>query len=339
MIPQEAIYLNASDPDACITDPPHSSYNSGIWIDALAAFSTVADESSRPDNQLISKSYVAAMTASNWHSADGILRMLDEDGKTYHADANMPRGLSMLYQRTDNAQFKSDIEKYLAVQYNAILELGTTNGSDIYSFDWIGPAPSTFTSDGQVTALGVLVPVIALPDIHSPSDSNSTPNPTPSSPSSNKTPVGGIVGGVVGGILVLAALTGLCLVRRHRKKTSYSSTQEFDDPGHTHNFHVEPFMESPNLVAERSRSPWGQGGSPKGGAARRSILDNGEMLQRPPALSTPVLQPGQEDDRQLLRQMGATLNILNQRLARAERTSTMGGGTDAPPEYPGSIQH
>ncbi|KAL0574776.1 hypothetical protein V5O48_007187 [Marasmius crinis-equi] len=70
----------------------------------------------------------------------------------------MPRGVGLLYQQTEDTKFKDDIEKYLAVQYNAILDLSTTNGSNIYAFDWTGPPASTFDYDGQMTALSVLVP-------------------------------------------------------------------------------------------------------------------------------------------------------------------------------------
>ncbi|KAL0575195.1 hypothetical protein V5O48_006770 [Marasmius crinis-equi] len=51
-IPQESIFLNASDTKLCSTDPPAASYCSGIWIEGLATFSRVADRSSKPDEQL-----------------------------------------------------------------------------------------------------------------------------------------------------------------------------------------------------------------------------------------------------------------------------------------------
>ncbi|KAL0564532.1 hypothetical protein V5O48_017512, partial [Marasmius crinis-equi] len=213
--------------------------------------------------------------------SDSVLTV--EDGKTYHADVNIPRGLGMLYQRVQSSQMKSDIEKYLAVQYNAILDLSTTNGTDIYSFDWTGPSLSTFDSSGQVTALGVLIPVIALPDTNS-TPQNSIPSPA------KKAPVGGIVGGVVGGILVLAALIVLFVARRRRKKKTLSMTREFDDFGQTPDIHVEPFIggDSPHLLPTRS------GSSPS----------------------------FKEDDHQLLRNMGEALNMLNRRLDMVEGTTS-----------------
>ncbi|KAL0571087.1 hypothetical protein V5O48_010869 [Marasmius crinis-equi] len=301
VIPQNGIVLNASDTRSCNLNPPPTSVGSGIWIDGLAAISTVADGGSMLDEQLISRSYVAAMSAQSWHSAGSILRVSDKQG--HHTDFNLAQGLSMLYQRTGNDQFKSDIEKHLAVQYNAILDLSTTNGSDMYAWDWTGPPPSSFDIAGQVTALAVLVPVIALPGIGSTSDSSPTPNSTPSS--SKKTPVGRIVGGVVGGILVLAVLIVLFLVRRHRGKVLPQAQESIDG---AQGFHIELFTEPKRFTAG---------------------LGSAQSLSA---------QRGRQDDQQLLRQMGATLSRLKQRLARVEGISTVETETDPPPEYPGSVR-
>ncbi|KAL0565814.1 hypothetical protein V5O48_016205 [Marasmius crinis-equi] len=350
MIPLSPIHLNASDSDSCILPPlPTSSVNSGIWIEGIARFQKVAAGIARPDNELILESYVAAMSAPTWHSAEGILRVKSEDGETYHSDVNLPRGLGVLYQQTENSQFKSDINKYLAVQYNALLDRSTTNGSDNYSDDWNGPPNSTYDVDGQINALGVLIPVIALPD------TNSTP---PTSLSEKRRPIGEIVGGVVGGILVLAALIAVYLARRHWKRKPLPPVQPI---------HIEPFTQSPGLVAPslESRQPeqvgelnetqnlyiqpytqqlsqdqqsldmGGRDIPSKHWVSGRTILGSAQMSQ--PVQVSSMTSTQAQDDRQLLGQMGATLNILAQRLARVEGMSTMRSETDMPPEYPGSI--
>ncbi|KAL0576830.1 hypothetical protein V5O48_005155 [Marasmius crinis-equi] len=240
---------------------------------------------------------------------------------SYHADANLPRGLGMLYQRSRNANFKKDIEKYLAVQYNAILDLSTTNGSNVYSSDWMGPPPSTVDFLSQIQALGVLVPVIALPD------TDGTPNPTPSFslPSPKGKPVGGIVGGTVGGIIALAVAVTLFFVRRHRKKRSLPPSRQFEQ---AQTRHVEPFTEFPVVHGEsrRERSPLKQN------------LDSGQM-SRSLLPSTALTQNQGQDNPHLLRQMSAALSALNRRLARVEGTNTAGGESEAPPEYPGSVHN
>ncbi|KAL0571090.1 hypothetical protein V5O48_010872 [Marasmius crinis-equi] len=326
MIPNDSIFLNASDPISCSTEQSPSSYCSGVYIDGLAAFSAVANETLKPEDQLISKSYVAAMTAKDWHSADGVLRVTPGGGGMGHADFNLPWGLGVLYRRTENDRFKSDIEKYLAVQYNAILDLSTVNGSNIYPEDWIGPPTSTFSLTGQVTALGVLVPVIALSDTDS-TDSNSTAGPASPLPSSRKTPIGGIVGGVVGGVLLLVALVALFLVWRRRKGTPLTESGAL---AQTQDLHIEAFTES---ARPSSGSILGQGQTPKSQASRKST--RGGIPQGSQRFST-TLTSYEQDDRELLGQMGAALSIMNWRLTRVEESGTVGRGMDEPPQYPGS---
>ncbi|KAL0571088.1 hypothetical protein V5O48_010870 [Marasmius crinis-equi] len=357
MIPQYGIVLSASDPKSCSTTPPSSTLCSGVWIEGLATFSTVADESTKPDDQLISKSYIAAMSAQIWHSADGILRV--PDGNRYHADVNFPRGLGTLYQRTENPNFKNDIENYMAVQYNAILDLSTIKGSDLYSFDWIGPPASTFDFESQINALGVLIPVIALPDTNSTSNpnitstssstsiSNATPNSSPTSASrsssSNTTPVEGIVGGILGGVLVLAAIIAVLLWHR-REKQFLPPIRGFDSQAR--DLHINRVTNSPHLLdlrgIHRSEGPQDFHIQPftqqKYSDARSgsAVACKGWFQER--ADSEQMAQHEQQEDCQLLREMGSMLSLLDWQLARIQQRSTVGSESDEPPEYPRSVR-
>ncbi|KAL0566007.1 hypothetical protein V5O48_016008 [Marasmius crinis-equi] len=251
------------------------------------------------------------MNSQSWHHADGILII---------SDIHLARGLAMLYQQTENPSFKNDIEKYLAVQYNAILDMSTTNGSDIYSPKWIGPPPSTFDAGSQMNAIGVLVPVIAFPDANF-----SVPTTNSTSSSSKGVPVKQIVGSVVGGIITLAAVIGL-LLWRNCKKRSLSLFHRSSDLEQAQVIQIEPFTESTRE-------------SPKRQASEKQNLDSAQRSQSLPPFSTPVTQNEQQNNRDLLQQMGATLSILNRRLAQVEGTSAVGSEMDPPPEYPESIHH
>ncbi|KAL0578398.1 hypothetical protein V5O48_003589 [Marasmius crinis-equi] len=329
MIPQQGIHLDPFDTKSCSTTPPSNSFCAGTWIEGLAVFNTVANASLKPNDELSSNSYVAAMTTNQWHSADGII-----SNAAGEADVNLPRSLGMLYQRTEDATLKSDIEKYLAVQYNAILDLSTTNGSNMYAWDWTGPPSSEFDDDGQVTALAVLVPLIALPETHSTPTSPPTFTPSFVTSLSNKTPIGEIVGSVAGGVIALATVIALLLVWRHRRKS-----QRPGDFEQAQVPHIEPFTQLPHPLATRSGSIVGQGGSPKGQESKKQNPDSAQITQSSLPFLTPFTQNEQQHDHYLLQQMGATLSILNRRLAQVEGTSTVGSETDGPPEYPGSISH
>ncbi|KAL0575196.1 hypothetical protein V5O48_006771 [Marasmius crinis-equi] len=250
----------------------------------------------------------------------------------------MPRGLGMLYQRTENTQFKSDIEQYLAVQYNAILDLSSANGSNVYAFDWIGPPSSIFDVNGQVTALGVLVPVIALPDTNSIPGSNPTfgsnPTPTFNSLPSKTPPVKGVVGGVVGGVLVLAIIVVLFLVRCRRHKKLFPQGQEAD--AQKQELRMEPITNSPHILAVRSGSRSPMRFREFGRTHRTQPLHIRPFTAQKQLPGRSGSEHEQPDDQQLLRQMGSALSLLNWQLARVEEDSTVGSESDVPPEYPGS---
>jgi hypothetical protein len=48
-------------------------------------------------------------------------------------------------------------------QANAILQRATKNGTNIYSGNWVGPAPSQFDMGGQISALSALTAAIGPP--------------------------------------------------------------------------------------------------------------------------------------------------------------------------------
>ncbi|KAJ7249622.1 hypothetical protein C8J57DRAFT_1009111, partial [Mycena rebaudengoi] len=84
----------------------------------------------------------AAVTFSDWQSYDGIIK--DEGGSetfrtleapvfTVFIIARMADGLITAYtQNITTPELREDIKAYVGVQYNAVLDLSTKSGSNIY---------------------------------------------------------------------------------------------------------------------------------------------------------------------------------------------------------------
>ncbi|KAL0576829.1 hypothetical protein V5O48_005153 [Marasmius crinis-equi] len=300
------------------------------------------------------------MTRPSWHSAVEILRMPDGEGK-FHADSSLPRGLGTLYQRTQNTKFKEDLEKYLAVQYNAIVDLSTKTGTDIYSLDWNGPEPNPFDFVSQINALSGLLPAITLPDTISPTSLNST--------SPRKTPVGGIIGGVLGGVLLVLLFCLLYFYRRRQKQKqkNISLPPDLFETAPARELDIEPFI--PQHIPPGIEQGYSYGEPSESGQAsnqeRNSLqreLPSPSLASSPtqptrshasgkrkvssaeevPSLSSTTRSPQNERQDegqvQLLRDMGEALNAMNRRLERVEGVDTGHRGSDEPPQYPGGVR-
>ncbi|KAK7440630.1 hypothetical protein VKT23_016978 [Stygiomarasmius scandens] len=142
-----------------------------------------------------------------------------------YAGLELVRALAAVYNNhSTSSGLRNYIKQYLGVQYNAVVELATENGTNIYGRSWLGPPPSEFSASGQIAALSALIaaiPVIndTLPNEAGTSSATSSTAtgaaPTSSSKSSTNYPK--IVGGVVGGISFIL-ITGIILFFFVRKK-------------------------------------------------------------------------------------------------------------------------
>ncbi|KAJ7238622.1 hypothetical protein C8J57DRAFT_1478583 [Mycena rebaudengoi] len=216
-----------------------ASYNSGLAIQGLAVLTSITNNAST--RVLLNDILSAAVTFNGWQAYDGIVH--DKGG------ARMVDGLRAAYTRNvAKPEFRDDIKAYLGVQYNAVLDLSTKSGSNIYSIDWLGPPATTFTAAGQTDGLSTLLAVIPLePDPSSTGQSSGSPSQTGDnkSPPSKKAPVGAIAGGVIGGVAILAAvLLSLWVLRRRRRNTDTEglSMPARSPPSPVMSGLIEPFL-------------------------------------------------------------------------------------------------
>ncbi|KAJ6596129.1 hypothetical protein DFH09DRAFT_973280 [Mycena vulgaris] len=230
---QDGISGRANDSCAQTGSPVEESYNSALMIEGLAILYSITQNTSVYD--LIGGMLTASIPHEAWQGPNGIVT----NGKGKSGDMFLPRGLATVYMRNATTPaLKSYIQAYLGVQFNAVRDLATTGGSNIYAGSWTGPPSVQPSGADQTTALQVLINAI---NIDSQSPIHTTPastlaSITPSSSllpeistsvSPSRTPmrsaqnIGPIVGGTVGGVVLLAGITIWALLRwRSHRRTS-----------------------------------------------------------------------------------------------------------------------
>ncbi|KAK0472625.1 hypothetical protein IW261DRAFT_1661289 [Armillaria novae-zelandiae] len=208
--------ISARKNDSCSSDSGMNPYNSGLFIEGLAILDSISGNATT--QTLLHETVAAAVTSNAWQGYDGIINWNSKTG-----DLLMMRSLGAVYWRnTTYSDMRNYVKEYIGVQYNAVLDLSTSNGTNVYSATWVGPPSSVFSSDNQTIAMSVLINGILLQDQEPPSlntsDSGSSFDPgsnSGSTPNKSSSPVGTIAGGVIGGIALLVIL-GLAIFFIHR---------------------------------------------------------------------------------------------------------------------------
>ncbi|KAF9564880.1 hypothetical protein CPC08DRAFT_218746 [Agrocybe pediades] len=135
-------------------------YNSGKFIEGLSVLFDVTKDAQW--NQLMLNVIASAVKNTAWQGANGIIT---EGATTTNNDsagfkAVFVRGLLQAFRRrADNTPLRILIHSYVDVQYNALLDLASSGNN--YNSNWLGPAPSSFNSWGELAALDVLVAAVA----------------------------------------------------------------------------------------------------------------------------------------------------------------------------------
>ncbi|KAJ6492165.1 hypothetical protein C8R45DRAFT_1137275 [Mycena sanguinolenta] len=206
---QDGISVRANDSCALNQETNKASYNSGLMIEGI--------EEMLP----------AVIQYSGWQGSNGIIG----NGASKSGDIMLPRALATVNARNATTPaLQSYIQSYLSVQFNAVVELATAGGSNIYSGSWNGPPSSNFSAWNQTNAIQVLIGAINLGNGMSngfaSNTSSSASSPSSSAPSSSSPPstsppphkaakIGPIIGGILGGVVVfLGTVVGVVLRRR-----------------------------------------------------------------------------------------------------------------------------
>ncbi|KAJ7310806.1 hypothetical protein DFH08DRAFT_1087998 [Mycena albidolilacea] len=206
--------------------------SSGLMIEGLSILFSITNDAST--QKLLSDLLVAVIPNSAWQGNNGIVAVQGIDG-----GLTLLRGLNTVYARNStDATLRQYVSEYIAVQFNAVTNLATTDGTNIYGSSWTGPPSAIFSGTNQTVALAALIGAIGLettvssaspatspfPSSSPPPSPSPSPSlaPPPSHPKSNN--LAAILGGTSGGlaILVLGMMT-LWFLRRKRPRSNEDS--------------------------------------------------------------------------------------------------------------------
>ncbi|KAJ7037185.1 hypothetical protein C8F04DRAFT_420451 [Mycena alexandri] len=200
------------------TDPTQS----GLMIEGLAILSSFTKNASTQN--LLNELLLAVIPNTAWQGENGIV---SEGADSGGGDMNLLRGLGAVYSRNlTTPELHRYIGDYIAVQFNAVVDLATSNGTDIYGDSWSGPPSADFSGLNQTDALGALISAIYLEsDSMAASSASLSPAPTSSAslvptpvPHHGRSKIGAIVGGTIGGVVALGIIAAALWFRQKRER-------------------------------------------------------------------------------------------------------------------------
>ncbi|KAJ6559577.1 hypothetical protein B0H19DRAFT_1260284 [Mycena capillaripes] len=220
------------DMSASVSDSPcdvfsdTTPFGSGLLIEGLAVLTSLTKNTSMQN--LLDNFLAATIPNTAWQGENGIFAVHGETG-----DTNLLQGLGAAYQRNVTSPAMHEyIGDYIAVQFNAVTQLATSDGSNIYAGSWKGPQSSSFSGTNQTMALTALINAIGVEDDDESATSSTTPtasSPTPP-PTSSGIPssitlqkgsphLGAIIGGALGGVAAISLIfaTLWCLRARNSR--------------------------------------------------------------------------------------------------------------------------
>ncbi|KAJ6470440.1 hypothetical protein C8R45DRAFT_1015639 [Mycena sanguinolenta] len=316
--------------DSCSLTSIIEPYNTGLMMEGLSVLYTISGNATI--QTLLNSILTAAISSTAWQGSDGIIA----NGGEKTGDMNLVQGLSAVYTRNATTlELRADLEQYLAVQFNAVIDQATSNGSNIYGNSWVGPPSSIFSGTNQTNALAALIGAISLRNgtetstvTPGPQSSPSSPEPTsPSSTPRKAMKTAAIVGGV-GSFFVAAVVVVLWFLRRRHlrlrrispqpvRQTEFSASliSPFLDRRNSSSTDPLPVRPTPHVQKQYSdwHPPMTTDQSFTTGTSRETgAVSNVEDTPRPPAIPTEEL-----------------VRMLNERLQGHDWDNG-----EAPPEYP-----
>ncbi|KAK7044479.1 glycoside hydrolase family 76 protein [Favolaschia claudopus] len=271
----------AGDSDAVTTNP-------GLVMEGLAVLYSITKD---PGTQsLLSRILSATIPNQVWQQPDGVLTF---------GDVYLMRSLATLYERNSTPEYQDDIAQYIGVQFNAVVDLATANGTNIYSNSWPGPPSSDFYPTNQSNAIAAFIGAIT---VSNPPNSSTTSMPLPSSmllPSPSGSPgmtlsppqqsksskkTLAIIASVLASIAVMTCVLLIRFIRRRQLRSNSASSS----PPSVSPFGVWRNIRRPGKYA-RDAPGVGGGGPPPASEAVRGPISKRAGARVPPRLPRPAV--------------------------------------------------
>ncbi|VDC00025.1 unnamed protein product [Peniophora sp. CBMAI 1063] len=254
-------------------------YNQGLFLEGLSILSSAPVPDKATWSNLTATLVASTLQFPAWTSSDdSIAGVLIESIETVGAVANPAqfaesfvwrnafiRALYEVWRRSNSSSPMANfIEAFMMVQYNALLDLASDNGS-FYSPLWEGPQLIEKVSWGQLSAMDVLSASIGMTSANSsttgpattiPPGYTSSPSTATRSPPISDGTIAGIVVGVVAGLLVTVA--GIFIIVRSNRRRALRSV-DGTTPGTLED--IEPFPPGYNTIVQphMEQAAWASG--------------------------------------------------------------------------------
>ncbi|KAK7025998.1 hypothetical protein VNI00_015829 [Paramarasmius palmivorus] len=206
-----AIFVGQND--SCVVNQDQRPSHAGLFIEGLGVLSAVVQDQSL--DSLLQEVIPLSIVDPAWQGTDGIIAQ----GGDKTGDLYMVRGMrAVLARNRVSTNLAAYMKAYMAVQYNAVLDIGNNN---IYGQSWVPGSSSTFDPVGQTNAVAVFVDALSinLTSVTNPPNPQAAPTPTHGKSSVS---IGAVVGSVVGGTVLAVVVISAYVLRRRRR------TQEKD---------------------------------------------------------------------------------------------------------------
>ncbi|KAJ6559534.1 hypothetical protein B0H19DRAFT_1260247 [Mycena capillaripes] len=207
--------ISANQDTPCVLDGTTNSFSTGLMMQGLAVLSSIRTNAST--QALLDNMIEATMSNAEWQTSNGIIAQ----GTQKQGDKFLIRGLAAAYTKnTTSPDLRPYLHDYIGVQFNAVIDLATSGGSDIYAGTWTGPPSAVFDQSNQTTAISALLAGISLndpdPTSTSPASPSSTASVLPTS-TGRGVPAAAIAGAVVDGVVLLVmVILGVWFLMRRR---------------------------------------------------------------------------------------------------------------------------
>ncbi|THU90504.1 hypothetical protein K435DRAFT_801967 [Dendrothele bispora CBS 962.96] len=302
----------------CVQSSSIILYNSALAVHGLAILTSLTKNSTQ--EQWLSDIIQGAVFPSKDIDISGVLTT---------ADTHVTFGMSAIQGYSNDPTLQAFARQFMGIQYNAILDQATVDGSNIYQQNWAGPKPSTvptLKSSAQTSAINVLVSQLTT--------GTNTRNPETTA-DTTVLPTSTSQGGVG-----LIALAGLALLFLHKRSLRGRHKREYTVP-FTSSSMITPFW---STTAETgSHDPTAQGkahhyrspnttesgiiGTRPSGKSQRIESQPHTVLTSPSHSSAPISTVSVQNRGELSTE--ELVRMLNERL----QYGTIRSG-ELPPEYP-----
>ncbi|KAJ6468932.1 hypothetical protein C8R45DRAFT_436040, partial [Mycena sanguinolenta] len=175
--------ISASTSDSpCEIFSDTTPFESGLMIEGLSVLSSITGNASI--QTLLDDLLTVAIPNTAWQNENGIVAVHGQTG-----DTNLLQGLGAVYERnTTSAAMHQYIGDYITVQFNAVAELATSDGGNIYGASWMGPPSASFSGTNQTMALAALLSAISVENNDGSPASTSAPTASAPPPTSSGAP-------------------------------------------------------------------------------------------------------------------------------------------------------